>query len=143
MIALIIVSIVAVLVISATIWKAKREYELTWGNKILIGIIISASLMGVTWAYRAFISPDCGCMNVIFRITEVALIIGVLWELWELINPLVVLINVTMLLIAAGLVYAGLLADNTLIISALVSAGVALAVESIGVLLWAIIQERK
>ena len=61
-----IITVVAVLVILATILIAGQKKR-SKGGIILVWGIILAAVLGVIWAYKALITPSCVCVNMTFR----------------------------------------------------------------------------
>ena len=86
-----LVTVVAVLVILATILIAgQKGRRLSKVGVFLVWGIILAAVLGVIWAYKAFVSPYCGCVNIIFRSLEIIFAITVLWGLLKLVGPYII-----------------------------------------------------
>ena len=85
---LFIITVVAVLVILATILIASKIR--IKGGLILVWGIILAAVGGVIWAYKALITPSCVCVNMTFRTLEIIFAITVLWGLLKLVGPYII-----------------------------------------------------
>lgn len=86
-----LVTVVAVLVILATILIAgQKGRRLSKGGVLLIFGIVLGALLGVIWAYKAFVSPSCACVNMVFRSLEIIFAISILWGLLKLVGPYII-----------------------------------------------------
>ena len=85
-----IIVIVAVLVILATILIAAKSRRLSKTGVFLVWGIILAAVLGVIWAYKALITPYCGCVNMVFRSLEIIFAITILWGLLKLVGPYII-----------------------------------------------------
>ena len=90
MTAFFIIVMVAVLVILATILIAAKSRRLSKGGVVLIFGIILGALLSIAWAYKAFMSPYCGCVNMTFRTLEIIFAITILWGLLKLVGPYII-----------------------------------------------------
>ena len=84
-----IITVVAVLVILATILIAGQKKR-SKGGIILVWGIILAAVLGVIWAYKALITPSCVCVNMTFRTLEIIFAITILWGLLKLVGPYII-----------------------------------------------------
>ena len=85
-----IICAAAVIVVLATILIAAKSRRLSKVGVFLVWGIILAAVLGVIWAYKAFVSPYCGCVNIIFRSLEIIFAITVLWGLLKLVGPYII-----------------------------------------------------
>lgn len=85
-----IITVVAVLVIFATILIAAKSRGLSKAGVFLVWGVILAAVLGVIWAYKALITPYCGCVNMVFRSLEIIFAITILWGLLKLMGPYII-----------------------------------------------------
>lgn len=85
-----IICAAAVIVVLATILIAAKSRRLSKVGVFLVWGIILAAVLGVIWAYKAFVSPYCGCVNIIFRSLEIIFAITILWGLLKLVGPYII-----------------------------------------------------
>ena len=82
-----IICAAAVIVVLATILIAAKSRRLSKVGVFLVWGIILAAGLGVVWAYKALITPSCGCVNMVFRSLEIIFAISILWGLLKLMGP--------------------------------------------------------
>ena len=85
------ITTMAIVVILATILIAgQKGRRLSKGGVLLIFGIILGALLSIAWAYKAFVSPYCGCANMTFRTLEIIFAITILWGLFKLVGPYII-----------------------------------------------------